>query len=256
MPSAPHGSPTFQGQAPVVSSHFGALDELEALVDDEHFFTWIVKSFGDAIGSRTLEVGAGLGTVSRTIRRLHPTVSVTALEPAGNVYPRLVEQAGTDRSLVVRQATSHDVLAEGDEAGFDTLVYVNVLEHIEDDRGELGVAHRLLSPGGHLCVFVPAMPRLYSAIDFKSGHYRRYTKPALRSLVEQAGFEVVELDYFDVASVVPYWIVYKLLRVETLGKGSNSLFDKVLVPVSKALQAILRHPPFGKNLILVARRPS
>lgn len=245
----------FRGQAPEVSSHFGALEELEALVDANHFFHWIVDSFGPAIGARTLEVGAGLGTVSRTIRRMHPEVQVTALEPADNVYPGLAARSGDDPKLVIRQATSTDVLAEGSES-FDTVVYVNVLEHIENDRAELATAHDLLGPSGHLCVFVPAMPALYSPIDFKSGHYRRYTKAGLRSLIEEAGFEIVRIDYFDVASVIPYWIVYRLLRVESLNKGSNALFDRVLVPFSRLLQKVLRHPPFGKNLLVVARRAS
>jgi hypothetical protein len=98
------------------------------------------------------------------------------------------------------------------------------------------------------------MPSLYSAIDHKSGHYRRYTKAMLREKVEQAGFTVESIDYFDVASVLPYWLVYRVLGVETLGSGSNAIYDRLIVPVSKRLQRALVHPPLGKNLILVARR--
>ena len=57
------------------------------------------------------------------------------------------------------------------------------------------------------------------------------------------------------ASVVPYWLVYRALGVERLGGTSNALYDNILVPISKATQKVLRHPPFGKNLLLVARRP-
>lgn len=243
----------FSPQAPAADSHFGAMDELLQLSDANRFFGWIVDEFGDALGPKTLEVGAGLGTVSRMIVERHPYTSVLALEPAANVYPGLAELAGVHDRIESRQTTSDALLAEGHGGEFDSVVYVNVLEHIEDDSGELVIARQLLTPGGHLCLFVPAMPRLYSKIDHKSGHFRRYTKETLRRKVADAGFEIVKLDYYDVASVVPYWLMYRVLGVENLGGASNSLYDNVLVPISKTAQRVLRHPPFGKNLLLVAR---
>jgi len=243
----------FAGQAAATDSHFGALDELMQLSDANRFFGWIVDSFGTAIGPRTVDVGAGLGTVSRAIVRRHPEVSVLAIEPAANVFPRLVELASEHNRIEARQITSSQLLTAGGAGEFDTAVYVNVLEHIENDEGELGVARQLLAPNGHLCVLVPAMPSLYSKIDHKSGHYRRYTREALRRKVEAAGFDIEKLEYFDVASIVPYWLVYRVLGVENLGGTSNSLFDNVLVPVSKGAQRVLQHPPIGKNLLLVAR---
>jgi len=246
--------PHFAGQNPAPDSHFGALDELEALADAKNFFNWIVESFGTAIGPRTVEVGAGLGTVSLAIAEQHPGTTVLALEPAANVFPRSSERLAGHTRITLRQATSGDVLVEGNFEPFDTAVYVNVLEHIEDDAGELDVARQLLAPGGHLCLFVPAMPSLYSKIDHKSGHFRRYTKSTLRDKVEQAGFIIELLDYTDVASVFPYWLMYRVLGVESLGSGSNTIYDKVIVPISRGVQRALVHPPLGKNLILVARR--
>ncbi len=242
----------FTGQAPTVDSEFGALHELETLATAHRFFEWIVHEFGGAIGPRTLEVGAGLGTVSRTIARMHPMTEVLSLEPAANVYPRLAERTRDVARVTIRHCTSADLVSSEPERRFDTAVYVNVLEHIADDIGELRTASKLLDHGGRLCLFVPAMPSLYSRIDEKSGHYRRYTKAGLRRVVEEARFRVDRIDYFDVASVLPYWLVYRLLRVENLGSGSNAAFDRLLVPTSRAIQRVLRHPPFGKNLLLTA----
>ena len=245
--------PHFAGQKPAADSHFGAVDELLQLSDANRFFRWIVDTFGAAIGPRTLEVGAGLGTVSRMMVERHPDISVLALEPAANVFPGLAATAAAHPGVTARQCTSGELLAEGHQAEFDSIVYVNVMEHIEDDIGEMRIAHQLLAPGGHLCVFVPAMPGLYSRIDHKSGHFRRYTKDTLRKKVAAAGYEIETVEYFDVASVLPYWLVYRVLGVENLSGSQNSLYDNVLVPVSQLVQKILRHPPFGKNLILVAR---
>jgi SAM-dependent methyltransferase len=248
--------PHFAGQEPAADSHFGALDELVALAGAERFFSWIVDSFGDALGPRTLEVGAGLGTVSRLITERRPGVSVVALEPAANVFPGLADTAARNPGLTARQTTSGELLAEGAAGTFDSVVYVNVMEHIEADVAEMEVARQLLAPGGHLCLFVPAMPSLYSNIDHKSGHYRRYTKSGLADKITAAGFEIERLDYFDVASIIPYWVVYRLLGTERLGGASNAMYDKVLVPASQLAQRILRHPPIGKNLLAVARRVS
>lgn len=245
----------FAAQGPDTGSVFGALHELEALASSENFFNWIVDEFGDAVGPNTLEVGAGLGTVSLALTRRRGGV-VLALEPAANVYPRLVERLKGAANITPRHATSSDLVAEGTGATFDTAVYVNVLEHIDDDSAELDTGYRLLRPGGHLCVFVPAMPSLYARIDERSGHYRRYTKADLRQKVERAGFIVDKIEYMDVASIVPYWLVYRVLGVASLGSGSNTLFDRVLVPTSRMLQRVLRHPPIGKNLVLVAHRPT
>lgn len=243
----------FAAQAPAAGSVFGALHELEALASAHNFFDWIVDEFGPVIGPNTVEVGAGLGTVSLALTRRHAG-TVLALEPAANVFPRLEARLDGAPNITARNATSADVLTEGASSTFDTAVYVNVLEHIDDDSGELDTARQLLRPGGHLCIFVPAMPSLYSRIDEKSGHYRRYTKPGLRKTVEAAGFAVDKIEYMDVASIIPYWLVYRVLGVENLGSGSNTLFDRVLVPTSRLLQRVLRHPPIGKNLVLVARR--
>jgi 2-polyprenyl-3-methyl-5-hydroxy-6-metoxy-1,4-benzoquinol methylase len=243
----------FAAQEPAADSHFGAMDELVQLSGANRFFGWIVDEFGSAIGPRTLEVGAGLGTVSRMIAERHADAHVTALEPAANCFPLLAETVGGLERIQPLQTTSGALLAAGAAGAFDTVVYVNVLEHIEDDAGELAIAHDLLAPGGHLCLFVPALPALYGPIDHKSGHFRRYTKRALARRVTEAGFVIERVDYMDVAGVVPYWLMFRVLGVENLGGGSNSFYDNVLVPISKAAQRMVPHPPLGKNLILIAR---
>jgi hypothetical protein len=138
---------------------------------------------------------------------------------------------------------------------FDSVVYVNVLEHILDDVGELRTARDLLVPGGTLAVFVPALPRLYGSMDFKSGHHRRYVKESLRTVVSEAGFEVVDIRYLDVLGVAPYFAMYRLLDVKSLGSVSSGGYDKIVVPLSRAVQRLVPDPPFGKNLLAIARRP-
>jgi hypothetical protein len=119
----------------------------------------------------------------------------------------------------------------------------------------LRTAYELVKPGGSVVLFVPAMPSLYGSLDFKSGHYRRYDRSLLRTVIEDAGLEIDELEYMDIIGVVPYFIMYRLLSVHTLDAGSSALYDRVLVPISRFIQRGVGAPAVGKNLVAVARRP-
>lgn len=240
-------------QTPTIGSAFGALDELTELSEARRFTRWIVDGFAHVLGSTVLEVGAGMGAIAREIAGRDPTRSVTAIEPAANVFGDLVERSAGVANLEVRQVTSDAVAAAGER--FDTIVYVNVLEHIHEDVAELRTAHGLLVPGGSVAVFVPAMPGLYGSLDFKSGHYRRYEADQLRARLHDAGFVDIDVRYVDVLGVAPYWFMYRLLDVSSLGRVSAGGYDRVIVPISRSVERVLPRPPFGKNLIATGRRP-
>ena len=141
---------------------------------------------------------------------------------------------------------------DGGDAEFDTVVYVNVLEHIEDDRGELRLMHRALRPGGRVCLFVPALRWLMSDHDRAIGHVRRYERAELRDKVREAGFEIERLHFFDSAGTLAWWLCMRVLKLPLRG-GSVDVYDRVAVPLLRAVESRLR-PPLGKNLLLVARR--
>ena len=92
------------------------------------------------------------------------------------------------------------------------MVYVNVLEHIENDKQELFYINQSLKTGGYVCIFVPALAWLYSDFDASIGHYRRYYKKQLIDLVEKAGFEIVKISYFDIMGIIPWFIFLRFLR--------------------------------------------
>jgi len=129
-----------------------------------------------------------------------------------------------------------------------------VLEHIADDRQELKYAAAALRRGGALLVFGPAHEWLYSDLDYKAGHYRRYQANQLRDTVTAAGFDIVSLRYFDILGVAPYWFVYRLLRHHDIRGSTMWAYDRLVVPTSRLLQRLIPYPPIGKNVILVARK--
>jgi hypothetical protein len=132
------------------------------------------------------------------------------------------------------------------------VAYVNVLEHIEDDRLALQHAYKTLRSNGHLLIFVPALKFLYSELDSKVGHFRRYSKRELIHVVTSAGFNIKSCRYFDVMGVIPWYIAFVLLKQTTTGTNVT-LYDRIVVPVMRHVESLVT-PPIGKNLLLVARK--
>lgn len=224
--------------------------DLEAMSFADNYHRWIVDEFAPYLGQHVAEVGAGTGNFSALLRPHIDTLS--AYEPSENMFPALRQRFSDDNGVTpingffgVESAT----LAKH----FDAVMYVNVLEHIEDDRAELGYVMRALKPGGHLLIFVPALSFLFSKLDEQVGHFRRYHKRPLTELVTSAGFEVNSVRYFDLVGVLPWYIAFTLMGRSVSG-GSVSAYDRIGVPLTRTIERLV-NPPFGKNLILVARKP-
>ena len=213
-----------------------------------NYHRWIVDEIAPYLGETVAEVGAGIGSVSELLLE-KPISRLVAFEPSANMYPHLAERLrGEARATPVNGFFGAGQAGEG----FHSVAYINVLEHIEDDRAQLGHARACLRTGGHLLVFVPALAWLYSEFDRRVGHFRRYAKPQLESIVTQSGFELVRSRYFDLAGIAPWYVNFVLLR-RSMGGSSVSLYDRVVVPPMRLLESIVR-PPLGKNILLIARR--
>ncbi len=222
--------------------------ELEAMSFAANYHGWIVDEISPHLGETVAEIGAGIGSVSKmlltkSIKKLY------AFEPSSNMYPFLLEELSNDKRA---QAVNGYLKAENSPVAFDSIVYINVLEHIEDDGAELKNSLELLKSGGKLLLFVPALEWLYSEFDRNVGHHRRYTKRRLKTLVEESGFRIVRLRYFDFVGILPWFVNFVLLE-NTMNKTGVTLFDNYVVPVVRRLESIA-NPPVGKNLLLVAQK--
>lgn len=223
--------------------------ELEAMSFAVNYHHWIVGELAPFLGRRVAEVGAGIGSVSLLLLE-QPIERLEAYEPSANMFPQLAARLAAEPRA---RAVNAFFGAEPPAQGFDSVAYINVLEHIEDDRGELARAFAAIRPGGHLLVFVPALAWLYSDFDRRIGHARRYSRAGLREVARAAGFEVTLAKYFDVAGVLPWFVNFVLLR-RSLGAGGVALYDRVVVPPMRRIEGWIA-PPLGKNLLMVARKP-
>lgn len=238
------------------ADNYNARRELELLSNTPTSTRLILKQFDYQLGKNILEIGGGLGQISSMLVKNGRLI--TSLEPDPKLWKQL--EAST-QSLGIRsfpstleQALSSSQISSDEK--FDSIVIVNVLEHIEDDIKELQIAKNVLNPGGKIFIFVPAMPSLYGSMDAISGHFRRYRRSELEAVIRAAGLQTQSIHYFDPIGVLPYWLSYRVLDRQTLGTSSVVLYDKVIIPMSVFLSRLIGSRGLGKNLIMVAGNDS
>jgi SAM-dependent methyltransferase len=230
--------------------------DLESMSFALNYHRWILELFAPYMGSRLVEVGAGTGSFSELILERGPE-SLTLVEPSREMYP-ILEGRARGWAAGADVETRNDVFpAVADEVRLrrrpDSVIYVNVLEHVPDDEAELRAVYRTLAPGGRLFVFVPAFQWLYGGFDRRVAHVRRYTRPELEAKCAAAGFKVLRSVYFDFAGVAPWWVKYRLLKSDSMEPWLVKLYDRCVVPFVKVAERIAP-PPLGKNILLVAEK--
>jgi len=225
--------------------------DLEAMSFATNYHRWVIDEFKPYLGERTADMGAGTGNFADLLLAAHVTEQLVAFEPSANMYPVLEERLGrVDNVETVNGGLSGEYY--GNKKSFDSILYVNVLEHIEDDGGELSNARMALKSGGYLLLFVPALSFLFSELDRLLGHYRRYGKRGLVDLVRSAGFEIIKAKYFDFAGIVPWYLTYVLFK-RTISRNDVIYYDRLAVPIMRRIESMIP-PPIGKNILLVGRK--
>ena len=229
--------------------------DLEAMSFAVKYHRWLLDEFRPFVGKNIVEVGAGKGSFSEMLLDTRPE-RLWLVEPS-EMFDDLQRNIGaisngTKVSLFhsIFESAKPEITSGGEP---DTVIYVNVLEHIENDQRELSLIRETLVDGGRCLIFVPAMRALFSEFDRDLGHFRRYLKGELETKVRDAGFKILLSKYFDFAGVAPWFVKYRILRSRSLGGGAVSLYDNLVVPIMRHVESAIS-PPFGKNILLVAEK--
>lgn len=229
--------------------------DLEAMDFAVNYHRWILELLKPFLGKNLVEVGAGTGSFSELLLEGDPE-SLVLIEPS-EMFSALEQNSKIKNSAAKINFFQNIFTAVAGQIKTvqppDTIIYINVLEHIEDDLMELQTVHQTLPSGGRVCIFVPALPLLYSEFDKNIGHFRRYRKQDLQKKCEQAGFKIVLSRNFDFLGILPWLIKYRLLKSTKMESGAVKLYDDIAVPVIRRLENFVP-PPTGKNVLIVAEK--
>ena len=218
------------------------------------YMRWQLKQFEPFLGQRLLEVGCGVGSI---LAQLSPREFVMGVDVEDDLiaYARqrflntqLHEFASLDISSHSSQSRS---VLKGHR--FDTIICINVLEHVQDDVAAVAAMADVVEPGGTVAILVPAHPALFGRYDEMEGHFRRYSGKGLSCLISGSGLDVIRLHRFNMLGAAGWWFQYRLLRKRIHGQGHFKILQAAL-PALRAIEARVK-PPFGLSLIAIATKP-
>lgn len=223
---------------------------LERMEGASNYNAWLGQRFREHMGRRVLEVGAGIGTITRELEG--GAELLVALEVEEFYVERLRNRFRGKPH--VRPYLSDVALADWEALQaerLDTIVLSNVLEHIPDDGGAVRRFGQILQPGGRLLVLVPALPQIFGALDEAVGHHRRYTPDMLRAVLEGNGFAVERLEWVNLLGIPGWYVNSRLLRRRAMPKLQLALYDRLAPLLARAERHV--ELPVGMSLFAVAR---
>lgn len=221
-------------------------NELDLFSQATHWKSYYGNLLKPFIRGDVLEVGAGIGETAPYLLNSGIT-SWTCLEPDPALAERItgkINRSELPDLCQVRTGTSKDL---PQQPAYDTVLYIDVIEHIEDDRGELQRAASLLRNGGHLIVLVPAHNFLRSPFDDTIGHYRRYDKKMLKS-ISPGSLHLLKLYYLDSLGLFASLANKFLLQNSMPTPAQIAFWDRIIVPTSTWTDRLIFYSA-GKTLI-------
>jgi SAM-dependent methyltransferase len=229
-----------------------ATDDLQTMRGARRYQAHVLSLLRPYIGRRVLEVGSGIGTTTKTLVELAELV--VGIEPNPSSVAHLSEAVGRHPRFQLHACHLEECdRAQLIGARFDTVLCVNVLEHIEDDGAALAGFAEIVAPAnGHVLIFVPAVEAAYGPLDAALGHHRRYSKRSLARLFERAGLELRVLKYTNPVGLLA-WLVYAYVSRRTAhSSGQIALFETLVAPWALPLER-LAPVPIGLSLVAVGR---
>lgn len=217
------------------------LEVMSEAVNYNNYLLSLITTHQFGSEDAVLDYGAGMGTFAIPLYK--KGINVQAVEVSKQFYNHLKING------ILTFKSSHEI-----KDSVYTLIYsFNVLEHIKDDASVLAEFFRLIKPDGELIVYVPAFNILYTSMDRKVGHLRRYRRKQLMQLIKQANFEIITASYVDSLGFFAA-LFYKVFGNKSgrLNLTAVSLYDRFIFPISLVCDRLFGHF-FGKNLLIRAK---
>lgn len=223
---------------------------LDAISGAAAFNRWMYKAIRPYCSGRILEVGSGVGNISRNFIEEKAEIVLSDIRASYRdaLHAQFPGNEVVDLDIVDPEfARKHAALL----GTFDSVFALNVVEHIRDDNTAVKNMVDLLKPGGLLTVLVPAHQALYNGIDHALEHYKRYNRKSISGLLQPHG-ELVRTFYFNAMGIPAWWISGAVFRQKTIPSGEMKLYN-AFVPVFRAIDAITGNS-VGLSVIGVIRK--
>lgn len=224
---------------------------LDAFSVAPRFNRWMADTIRPYVRERVLEIGAGMGNLTRALARGRERYIAADIdqEHLSRLRSRLAHYVNVEaRTCDLSKSADFEPLA----ASVDTVICLNVLEHIEDDLGALRNIFTALAPGGRAIVLVPCGQEIFGRLDVILGHYRRYSDAQLQGVFEKAGFQVQQILHFNHISRPSWYITGKLAKRERISRFQLKIFDR-LVWLWRRIDGVIPWKP--TSLIAIATKP-
>ena len=222
--------------------------ELDLFAYAENWKQYWSNQLKPLIGQHVLEIGAGVGSNLSLLK--DEQIEWLAIEPDADQSDRIRLLTSGDDAVTVITGTLDSVSID---KKFDSIIYIDVLEHIEDDKEEIEKALNYLNKDGRLIILSPAHQSLFSPFDSAVGHFRRYNKRSLSSLIKDNSL-IEQLYYLDSVGYIASWLNAKILKSGMPTKGQIWLWDSIMVRLSVFVDRIFNYS-FGKTIIMVLKKP-
>ena len=212
---------------------------------------WLFRQCRPFVGQRVVEIGAGIGNITKYLVDRDFVLATDLSEFYRNELRRQFGEFPDIKIETLDLASETDVQRlEGTAA--DTVIALNVVEHIEQDALAVRNVFRLLRPGGRFLMLVPAHAWLFSPLDAQVGHFRRYTVVQASALLSDAGFRIRHKRYLNALGVPGWWVNGRIFKRKRMPTRQVRLFDR-LVPLLKYEE--FWSPPFGLSALVVGEKP-
>lgn len=210
---------------------------------------WTYSKIEPFLGNKILELGSGIGTFSKFLVGKTRKVMLTDINP--DYIERLKTRFISNPQVSVIKADALKIDEAVGDAKFDTIVAINILEHVEDDTQTIRKLKKIFLGGGRLLLIVPAHNCLYGVFDKNLSHYRRYEKAGLKQLLENEGFCIEKLEFMNSLSAIGWFFTFKLLKRKRMPLSSAVIGDR-LIPLVAFTEKYIKFS-FGLSLFCVAK---
>jgi len=226
--------------------------ELELFSEAWNWKTYYKTIIKDYLGNEVLEVGAGIGSTTKLLCSEKQRRWV-CLEPDPKLASKIQSLISNNQLPKCCESKIGTLASISHQETFDTIIYIDVLEHIKADQNEVELAASRLKHGGNLVVLAPAHQWLFTPFDEAIGHYRRYNKKMLTAIIPK-NLECIDLIYLDCIGLIASLGNRLILKSKIPSRQQLMFWDKKMIPVSKIIDPLIKFY-IGKSVLGIWQKP-